>query len=176
VSLADHDHRGDYAAAGHSHRDYAGVLHRHRHDEAAIERLEAALHRAQSRISRLEETIARLAGALELPAGEHEETWRSGTAGAAHAAVAGELCDADGWPYAAIRAERDRQAVLWAGPHAHGQGDCSSPLVPLMVKVAVLGEEFGEVARAALDGKAAQMRTELVQLAAVACAMLEGAG
>jgi hypothetical protein len=83
VSWADHDHRGDYAAAGHSHRDYAGVLHRHRHDEAAIERLEAALHRAQSRISRLEETIARLAGALELPAGEHEETWRSGTAGAA---------------------------------------------------------------------------------------------
>jgi hypothetical protein len=65
VSWADHDHRGDYAAAGHSHPDYAGVLHRHRHDEAAIERLEAALHHAQSRISRLEETIARLAGALD---------------------------------------------------------------------------------------------------------------
>jgi len=116
VSWADHDHRGDYAAAGHSHRDYAGVLHRHRHDEAAIERLEAALHRAQSRISSLEETIARLAGALELPAGEHEETWRSGmageahaaAAGEAHAAAAGELCDADGRLYAAPAALRGR--------------------------------------------------------------------
>ena len=108
MSWADHDHRGDYAAAGHSHRDYAGVLHRHRHDEAAIERLEAALHRAQSRISSLEETIARLAGALELPAGEHEETWRSGMAGEAHAAAAGELCDADGRLYAAPAALRGR--------------------------------------------------------------------
>lgn len=43
-----------------------------------------------------------------------------------------------------------------------------------MVKVAVLAEECGEVARAALDGKPDQMRTELVQLAAVAVAMLEG--
>ena len=76
---------------------------------------------------------------------------------------------------AAVSAERDRQAALWAARHAHGQGDCSSPDVPLMVKIAVLGEEFGEVARAALDGKPDQMRTELVQVAAVAMAMLEGA-
>ena len=76
---------------------------------------------------------------------------------------------------AAIRAERDRQTQLWAAPHAHGQGDCSSAKVPLMVKVAVLAEECGEVARAALDGKAGQMQTELVQLAAVALAILEGA-
>jgi hypothetical protein len=75
---------------------------------------------------------------------------------------------------AAVCAERDRQERLWAAPHAHGQGDCSSPAVPLMVKVAVLAEEFGEVARAALDGKTGQMRTELIQVAAVAVAMLEG--
>ena len=74
----------------------------------------------------------------------------------------------------AIRAERDRQSALWTAPHAHGQGDCSSSSVPLMVKVAVLAEECGEVARAALDGKTDQMRTELVQVAAVAVAMLEG--
>ena len=77
--------------------------------------------------------------------------------------------------FAAVSAERDRQATMWAAPHDHGQGDCSSPDVPLMVKIAVLGEEFGEVARAALDGKPDQMRTELTQLAAVAVAMLEGA-
>ena len=75
----------------------------------------------------------------------------------------------------AIRAERARQSELWAGPHAHGQGDCSSPKVPLMVKVAVLGEEFGEVARGALEADIAGMCVELVQLAAVAVAMLEGA-
>jgi len=76
---------------------------------------------------------------------------------------------------AAVTAERDRQAALWAAPHDHGQGDCSSPGVPLMVKVAVLAEECGEVARAALDGKLDQMVTELVQVAAVAVAILEGA-
>ena len=43
-----------------------------------------------------------------------------------------------------------------------------------MVKIAVLGEEFGEVARAALDRKPDQMTTELTQLAAVCVAMLEG--
>ena len=74
----------------------------------------------------------------------------------------------------AIRAERDRQTRLWAAPHAHGQGDCSSVSVPLMVKVAVLAEECGEVARAALDGDPEQMATELVQVAAVALAILEG--
>ena len=76
---------------------------------------------------------------------------------------------------AAIRHERERQAEIWAEPHAHGQGDCSSSKVPLMVKVAVLGEEFGEVARGALEADIAGMCVELVQLAAVAVAMLEGA-
>lgn len=95
---------------------------------------------------------------------------------------------------AAVSAERDRQAELWAEPHAHGQGDCSSADVPLFVKLAVVSEELGEtagavidalflaalagrcgeVARAALDGKADEMRDELVQVAAVAVAILEG--
>lgn len=96
----------------------------------------------------------------------------------------------------AIRAERARQESLWAAPHAHGQGDCSSADVPLFVKLAVISEELGEtagavldalflaalagrcgeVARAALDGQAEDMRTELVQVAAVAVAILEGMG
>jgi len=96
--------------------------------------------------------------------------------------------------WAEICAERDRQAALWAAPHAHGQGDCSSADVPLFVKLAVISEELGEiagavldaiflaalasrcgeVARAALDGQIEDMRTELVQVAAVAVAILEG--
>lgn len=96
----------------------------------------------------------------------------------------------------AIRAERDRQSALWAAPHDHGQGDCSSADVPLFVKLAVISEELGEtagavldalflaalagrcgeVARAALDGQADDMRAELIQVAAVAVAILEGPG
>jgi len=75
-----------------------------------------------------------------------------------------------------VAIERARQAELWGGPHAHGRGDCSSPDVPLMVKIAVLAEECGEVARAALDGDAQHMRLELIQVAAVAVAIAEGKG
>ncbi len=75
--------------------------------------------------------------------------------------------------YAAVTAERARQSAKWAAPHAHGQGDCSSADVPLMVKVAVLAEECGEVARAALDGKPGELRDELVQVAAVAMVIWE---
>lgn len=53
--------------------------------------------------------------------------------------------------YALIDAERERQAERWADPHAWGEGDCSSPAVPVAVKAAVLSEECGEVARAVLD-------------------------
>lgn len=74
---------------------------------------------------------------------------------------------------AAVSAERDRQQALWAGPHDWGHGDCSGDGVALAVKVAVLGEEFGEVARAVLERDTAALRTELVQVAAVAVAMLE---
>lgn len=76
--------------------------------------------------------------------------------------------------FAAVSAERDRQSALWAAPHAHGQGDCSSPDVPLMVKFAVLGEEVGEVARAILERDRDSLKTELIQTAAVACAIMEG--
>lgn len=71
-----------------------------------------------------------------------------------------------------IEEERERQAVLWSGPGYWGTGDCSSLDVPPIVKVAVLSEEIGEVARAVLDGSPA-LREELVQVAAVAMAWLE---
>lgn len=93
---------------------------------------------------------------------------------------------------AEVAAERVRQAEKWGGdyPHEWGYGDCSSPHVPIIVKVAVLTEEVGEVARAVLDGgkftgradntaadaaeSAEKLRRELVQVAAVAWAILEG--
>lgn len=79
---------------------------------------------------------------------------------------------ADIW--AAILAERERQAAKWGGPHRWGSGDCSSFQVPPIVKVAVLAEECGEVSRAVLDGPPGDIRTELVQVAAVCVAWLEG--
>lgn len=77
--------------------------------------------------------------------------------------------------YALIDAERARQAVKWAAPHPWGQGDCSSSEVAPIVKVAVLSEECGEVARAVLDQRRwpEPLREELVQVAAVAVAWLE---
>jgi hypothetical protein len=73
-----------------------------------------------------------------------------------------------------VERERYRQAAQWAGKHAHGSGDCSSPNVELATKVAVLTEEVGEVARAYLENDVDQLRTELVQVAAVAVAIIEG--
>jgi len=75
--------------------------------------------------------------------------------------------------FAAITAERARQAAKWNREHDWGWGDCSSPAVSAAVKVAVLAEECGEVARAALDGTD-DLRDELTQVAAVAVAWLEG--
>jgi NTP pyrophosphatase (non-canonical NTP hydrolase) len=75
--------------------------------------------------------------------------------------------------YAAIDAERDRQADRWKMPHYWGEGDCSSRTIAPVVKVAVLSEECGEVARAVLELDPAHLRTELVQVAAVAVAWLE---
>lgn len=76
--------------------------------------------------------------------------------------------------YALIDTERAQQSQKWARPHPWGHGDCSSPHVPDPVKVAVLTEETGEVARAVLDGDHDHLRIELVQVAAVAIAWLEG--
>jgi NTP pyrophosphatase (non-canonical NTP hydrolase) len=74
--------------------------------------------------------------------------------------------------YAEIDAERARQHELWDREHDWGYGDCSSAQVSAAVKAAVLAEECGEVARAALDGSA-DLRTELLQVAAVAVAWIE---
>jgi hypothetical protein len=75
-----------------------------------------------------------------------------------------------------VERERERQQAKWSGPHDHGSGDCSSPNVEMAVKVAVLTEEVGEVARAYLENDVNQLRTELVQVAAVAVAIIEGIG
>jgi len=74
----------------------------------------------------------------------------------------------------AILDERGRQVAKWAAPHAWGVGDCSSPGVHPVVRSAVLSEEVGEVSRAVLDRDAVALRRELVQVAAVAVAWLEG--
>lgn len=67
----------------------------------------------------------------------------------------------------AVAAERERQDAKWgraAGLWKDSDG----------VKVAVLGEEFGEVCRALLENEgAARLRAELIQVAAVAVAWSE---
>lgn len=74
----------------------------------------------------------------------------------------------------AIDAERERQSEMWDRDHGWGFGDCSSDDVEPIVKVAVLAEECGEVARAVIDmDPKASLRRELVQVAAVATAWLE---
>ena len=75
--------------------------------------------------------------------------------------------------YDLINKERARQSAKWSQPHDWGKGDCSSQEVHPLVKLAVLQEEVGEVARALLDRQAADLKTELVQVAAVAVAWLE---
>lgn len=75
--------------------------------------------------------------------------------------------------YALIDAERVEQSRKWGTAHAWGYGDCSSDRVDQTVKCAVLAEECGEVSRAVLEIDTAQLRTELVQVAAVAVAWLE---
>lgn len=72
-----------------------------------------------------------------------------------------------------INLERQRQADKWGGKHVWGAGDCSSPHVDLSTKLIVLGEEVGEVSRAYLERDDVQLAAELVQVAAVAVAILE---
>lgn len=76
--------------------------------------------------------------------------------------------------YDLIDAERERQREKWGGSHEWGQGDCSSHDVATIVKAAVLTEECGEVARAVLDMNDDALRAELVEVAAVCVAWLEG--
>jgi NTP pyrophosphatase (non-canonical NTP hydrolase) len=73
-----------------------------------------------------------------------------------------------------IDAERARQRNKWHDEHAWGIGDCSSDHVELPTRVMVLTEEVGEVARAVLDGSPLEhLRAELIQVAAVAVAIIE---
>lgn len=72
-----------------------------------------------------------------------------------------------------VQRERQRQHQKWDRPHEWGWGDCSSTGVARPVKLAVLLEETGEVARAVLERDAPSLRRELVQVAAVAMAWLE---
>jgi hypothetical protein len=55
VSWNDHDHRGEYADAGHDHYDYAEKHHRHYDDESTARGLREDLSRAEERIRELEE-------------------------------------------------------------------------------------------------------------------------
>ncbi len=78
------------------------------------------------------------------------------------------------WIVDAIKEERLRQSGLWTHEHAWGMGDCSSPDVARIAKVAILTEEVGKVARAVLDcDEGDKLRAELIQVAAVAVAWLE---
>jgi hypothetical protein len=72
----------------------------------------------------------------------------------------------------AVAAERERQE------QKHGRNTCASPSVPNGFKLSVLMEEVGEVAQAlqrgVLDTKGREhLRTELIQVAAVAVAWAE---
>lgn len=51
---------------------------------------------------------------------------------------------------------------------------CADSTPTLADKLAILAEEFGEVARAVCEGDKENLRTELVQVAAVCLAWLEG--
>ena len=70
--------------------------------------------------------------------------------------------------------ERTRQEAKFGGVHEWGVGSCASQAVDDIVKVAVLTEECGEVARAVLDQlDDSELLAELVQTAAVCTAWIE---
>ena len=76
-----------------------------------------------------------------------------------------------------IRSERERQQALWPGQTCREMAQQGRHQECL----AILAEEVGEVARALNEHQyqgapIAHLRTELVQVAAVACAWLEGLG
>lgn len=75
---------------------------------------------------------------------------------------------------ALVVAERRRQIAKWGGPEGDG---IENPSTSNYVRLRVLAEEFGEVAEAMgrpEDGNGKRdLRTELVQVAAVAVAWLE---
>jgi len=82
-----------------------------------------------------------------------------------------------------IEEERARQRAKFGCAHDWGSGDCSTSTVADrasygdtadMLRLTVLVEEVGEVARAVCDrSHYTQLRAELVQVAAVAVAWIE---
>jgi NTP pyrophosphatase (non-canonical NTP hydrolase) len=74
-----------------------------------------------------------------------------------------------------VMQERMRQIVKWGGPEADG---VENPSTPDPVRLRTLVEEVGEVAEAMgrpEDGNGKRdLRTELIQVAAVAVAWIEG--
>lgn len=80
---------------------------------------------------------------------------------------------------AEVTAERERQERKGAEHRARGQEhwrSCADPLLPEERKLAVLLEEVGEVAHAQNEiriGESANLREELIQVAAVAVAWAE---
>lgn len=68
--------------------------------------------------------------------------------------------------FAAIDAERERQIRKWGDQWAPG-------VIAPPTKLVILTEEVGEVAKEILEGTEADLRKELVQVAAVAVAWLE---
>lgn len=76
-----------------------------------------------------------------------------------------------------VAAERLRQIIKWGGRDADG---VENPATSNYVRLRVLAEEFGEVAEAMgrpEDGNGKRnLETELVQVAAVCVAWLEGLG
>lgn len=71
--------------------------------------------------------------------------------------------------FAAIEAERAHQ------DSKHGPDSMGGPNMSTTMRLVVMGEEYGEVCRAALDGDPEGFRKELVQLAACCVAILERA-
>lgn len=62
----------------------------------------------------------------------------------------------------------------WRQEELHGADkSCANPAKDNYSKLAILTEEVGEVARDLLDGPTDNLRTELVQVAAVAVAWVE---
>lgn len=75
--------------------------------------------------------------------------------------------------YQAIATERIRQRALWTNQ----RGDCSTLMGHDNDRaLTILVEEVGELARAIMAENYAEMEQELIQVAAVAVAMLNGIG
>lgn len=70
-----------------------------------------------------------------------------------------------------ITAEREAQTAKWGPLHQQPLG-----IGPDSIRLAILTEEVGEVAKAILDGKPVETGDELIQVAAVAVAWLEQLG